>query len=48
MLENIRQSTVDPDTCFMMMNYGGRRYFGRLEFDQKGFCQQVYVLMVGF
>ena len=29
----------------MMMNYGGRRYFGRLEFDQKGFCQQVCDLL---
>ena len=39
MLENIRQSAVDPDKCFIMMSYGGSRYFGRLQFDQKGFCQ---------
>lgn len=45
MLENIRQSAVDPDKCFLMMSYGGSRYFGRLQFDQKGFCQQVCDLL---
>jgi hypothetical protein len=45
MLENIRQSTVDPETRFMMMSYGGGRYLGRLTFDQKGPCQQVSELL---
>ena len=44
-----RPRPIDPDMCFIMMiSCGGGSYFGRLEFDQKGFCQQVYVLMVGF
>ena len=42
MLENIRQSAVDPHKFIMM---SGSRYFGRLQFDQKGFCQQVCDLL---
>jgi hypothetical protein len=44
-LENARQSIVNPDTCFLTIGYAGSGYVGRLVFDQPGFCQHVSELL---
>jgi len=44
-LEDVRQSTIDPNACFLTMNHAGARYVGRLHFDHQGFCQQFCELL---
>jgi len=41
-LENVRQSIVNPDRClFITMIHHGSHYLGRLNFDQEEFCYQL-------
>ena len=45
-LENVRQSIVNPDTClFITMIHHGSTYLGRLNFDDQEFCQHIFELL---
>ena len=44
-LEQIKRSTVNPATCFLMISHGGDFYIGRLNFDDPNFCRQVCDLL---
>ena len=37
LLQEVRQSTVDPNACFLTMNHADSSYVGRLHFIIKGF-----------
>jgi len=44
-LLDVRQSTVNPDTCFISIAYDESTYVGRLIFDDPNFCQQFYKVL---
>ena len=44
-LEDVQQSSVDPNVCFLTMRHAGASYVGRLHFDHQGFCQQFCELL---
>ena len=45
-LENVRQSIVNPDRClFITMIHHGNTYLGRLNLDQEEFCYQKFELL---
>jgi len=45
LLEDVRQSTIDPNACFLTMNHADASYVGRLHFDHQGFCSQLCELL---
>ena len=45
LLEDVRQSTIDANACFLTMNHADASYVGRLHFDHQGFCQQLCELL---
>ena len=45
-LENVRQSIVNPNTClFITMIHHGSTYLGRLNFDDEEFCRRIFELL---
>ncbi len=45
-LENVRQSIVNPDRClFITMIHHGSTYLGRLNFNHEEFCGQIFELL---
>jgi hypothetical protein len=44
-LEQVKRSSVNPATCFLMISHGGDFYIGRLNFDDPNFCRQVSDLL---
>jgi hypothetical protein len=45
LLQDVRQSTVDPNACFLTMNHADASYVGRLHLDHQGFCSQLCELL---
>jgi hypothetical protein len=44
-LEQVKASSIDSGTCFIMMSHDGNYYIGRLTFDDQEFCRQVCDLL---
>ena len=44
-LKNARQSTLNPDTCFLTIGYAGSDWVGRPVSDRREFCQHVSELL---
>jgi len=47
-LEDVQQSTVDPNVCFLTMSHNGATYIGRLHFDHQWFSEQIRELLAAY